>query len=587
MIKMNYGRVVFDLETAGFSDKIILGGAYNGRDYIHFTRPIELLDFCIGEGLQEVEVFAHNGGRFDNRILYRYLKNYKDVRFKRYMVINGGLIFDIEYQGCLISFKDSFLILDKSLSSLAKDFNVKHKKLNKEFDIQKWIGAGCLITDELKKYLRHDVLGLWEVLSKFESGLETELKLTMAGTAFNALLESEYQGEKIKDITKNYLKKEYEQDIRRAYRGGRTECFILEAQKDFYYYDVNSLYPSVMAKYDYPLGRYHKCSGRGAKLYFDINKEGVSLAKIKVPDGLIIPYLMVHIDKKMIGPGGAFEDWFTNFELREAKKLGYEVEILEGYYYEDSGTIFKKFVDHYKTAKEEAKNDGMRYLAKKFLNTSYGKWGQRREQTQILNVDDLYKVPDKIKDVEITEDLIIYKSERYTNRQINPVYAAYITAYARHELYKGMQAVGLENVVYCDTDSIMSYKKLPASMVDKSEFGKWSVEGAGQYQYGLFVAPKTYMILDTHYKITKKAKGIPYDKLKDISLEDFYKIHFQNKKVYINYKRIVGFLEKYKRIDTRNTEEQIFEIEVQKIIKDTYTKRAIHEDLIHTSPVIL
>ncbi len=52
--------------------------------------------------------------------------------------------------------------------------------------------------------------------------------------------------------------------------------------------------------------------------------------------------------------------------------------------------------------------------------------------------------------------------------------------------------VGMENVVYCDTDSIMTTKDLSNNFIDNKELGKWKLEKT--ITKGYFCAPKLYYL---------------------------------------------------------------------------------------------
>ena len=55
-----------------------------------------------------------------------------------------------------------------------------------------------------------------------------------------------------------------------------------------------------------------------------------------------------------------------------------------------------------------------------------------------------------------------------------------------------MMAVGMDNVVYCDTDSIMTTKKLPDKFIHNTELGKWKLEKT--ISKGYYCAPKLYYL---------------------------------------------------------------------------------------------
>ncbi|GAH60106.1 unnamed protein product, partial [marine sediment metagenome] len=101
---------------------------------------------------------------------------------------------------------------------------------------------------------------------------------------------------------------------------------------------------------------------------------------------------------------------------------------------------------------------------KKFLNTLYGKFGQKADEWQKIG-----ECPDEPDRVEIcfTSGLNRVKQIRYLLGEIFeligygeafnsfPAISSQITADARMYLYKLMREAGFENVFYCDTDSLI------------------------------------------------------------------------------------------------------------------------------------
>ena len=105
---------------------------------------------------------------------------------------------------------------------------------------------------------------------------------------------------------------------------------------------------------------------------------------------------------------------------------------------------------------------------------------------------------------------------------------AAVTATARCILHEKMLQVGIENVIYCDTDSIIfSYDRILGVLTDIG-LGKWTNEypmhDIIQF-YGL--APKLYSLMlknknDTNIKEVFKAKGV------QLTIENQNKIIFNN-----------------------------------------------------------
>lgn len=585
--------IVYDLETRGFTDEIIIGGMFDGRTYKTFVDPIELLDFCLERNKQDKKVYAHNAGKFDNKILEGYFRR-KKVHTFGFVNINGALCFKVKHKGVTLDFRDSMLLLPSSLDKLTKDYDVKHKKVT-TFDVQGWINSGCPITEELLHYLRFDVLGLWEVLQKFMKNIPIEPKLTIASTAFSVLMETDsgIEGMLIKDLTVNLFTKELENKIRNAYKGGRTEVFKREAT-NVSHFDNNSIYPSTMKNRDFPYGRFSHTHGKPAQIYYKQEYEGVSLAKVETPNTLSIPYLGIHKNGKLIFPLGKFTDWFSNFELREAEKLGYKIEIIEGVYFNKKGKIFKNFVERFEGDKINS-TGAKKEVAKLFLNSPTGKFGQKRVHTKILTTDELYKAPPGVLTTQLNSNLFAYDEESYRNRQINPLYVIYITAYARDMLYKAMVESGLDKICYCDTDSIITTGTLPDNMIHKDEFGLWGneckeahrVNGETRYPYYIGLAPKSYGVVKPNFLSVIKAKGIPFSKSEDITILDLYNILHEGIEYKVQYQRLVGLSEKTRRLDTRDNENNIIQITQEKVIKDSFDKRIVCDDRIHTLPLTI
>ena len=90
--------------------------------------------------------------------------------------------------------------------------------------------------------------------------------------------------------------------------------------------------------------------------------------------------------------------------------------------------------------------------------------------------------------------------------------ASHITACARHTLWSAAHTIGAHNVVYMDTDSIVSLQDLPRNLCEPDgALGTWELEGI--VEEGHFYAPKHYYIRfqeGTAKNVEKmKFKGIP------------------------------------------------------------------------------
>jgi len=113
-----------------------------------------------------------------------------------------------------------------------------------------------------------------------------------------------------------------------------------------------------------------------------------------------------------------------------------------------------------------------------FLNSLYGKFAQ---SPQIIQ----YKV--NANGLEERKEILPFCKS-------NPVIASYITAYARIHLYRLFRKAGMENVLYCDTDSAFVSKNLGEG---SSNLGDIKLEGwSDRPRSFTFVRAKCYIFRD-------------------------------------------------------------------------------------------
>ncbi|XP_054266921.1 uncharacterized protein LOC128989088 [Macrosteles quadrilineatus] len=317
---------------------------------------------------------------------------------------------------------------------------------------------------------------------------------------------------------------------RQAFFGGRTgnaktyhKCAEGETIE---YVDVCSLYPWVCKYGKYPVGHPtiyvgdRECRQRG------LNVEGLLKCKVLPPRDLYHPVLPAKMNDKLMfvlcatcGDGQIQSDCdhesgdraligtWTMDEIRKAVEKGYVVlDMYELWEYKvatyENGGLFTDFINKFLKMKQEAsgfpgwceteedknkyiedyfqkegvqlekdkivKNGGLRSLAKLMLNSFWGKFGQRENQTKATIVRDpktLFKMltsPEiDVNRVQIVNDEVLVVSWEYIDevgeplQNVNVVVAAYTTAQARLKLYEHLDALGGQ-VLYYDTDSVFT-----------------------------------------------------------------------------------------------------------------------------------
>lgn len=302
---------------------------------------------------------------------------------------------------------------------------------------------------------------------------------------------------------------------RESYHGGRTECFRVGEFKDvcLYKVDINSMYPYVMAFYEYPTcfeGYYEKP---------DISKVHKSLETHAIVANVLvnttIPYYVYRQNERNIYPIGKFRTVLTTEELKLAFSCGWIEKVYSCSVYRKR-SIFKEYVDFFYGIKENAGLKGkklLRAFAKLYLNSLYGKFGQRGFIDEVIGHE-------KEPALKVHHGYNLQSGERFTLRQVghDVIYsekagesynsfcaiAAHVTANARVYLYDCILRAGIRHCLYCDTDSIIVDKTGMDNLTplfSDNRIGYLKIEGESNHT--IVVAPKHYYF-DGHWTM----KGI-------------------------------------------------------------------------------
>lgn len=373
-----------------------------------------------------------------------------------------------------ITFRDSFHILPASLLRLTNDFDVPHKKQKMDYEL----GVN---DSNFKSYFNNDLMGLYEVIS--ESGL-TE-KLTLAANAMN-----HYKQLYKEDMSRN--SDNVDEFFRQSYTGGRVEV-IRHRGSHLNYYDVNSLYPYVMAAHEYPLpikNNFYEVR------HFIQGKLGIYECDVTAPD-MLIPVLPVRHEGKLIFPTGQFNGVWCSPELELAREKGYQITVKRGYVFDKTAKIFNDYVDYWYKIKKTSKG-AKRAVAKLMLNSLYGKFGQRRIH------NDLVPVFNKIPDVAVVYGNIVFEQKDSYDKYsmyLHSEIASLVTSYARVHLYRLMEQVGIDTIYYYDTDSIITSSECETS----GELG--ALKNEASIDEFIALAPKLYAYISDD-TVVIKAKGL-------------------------------------------------------------------------------
>jgi len=461
-------------------------------------------------------------------------------------------------------------MLNGSLDSLCKSFNIINKKgifphnfVNKDnlfyigetpdFYYFKYMDINLYkksynwdLKAECLKYLDKDVLGLLEIMTKFNEKIYNlyTLNITKFVTAPKlaaAIFTSNFYNN---DLKIKMIKGNVEKEIREAYFGGNVNTYVNKIDKGFYY-DMNSQYPFAMLN-DLPVGNPTFSNDTDLDNYF-----GFVYGEITAPDynTLRVPFIQMRDDKSDTAscPRGTFSRMIFSEEMKEALKHGYSIKVKYGYKFERGKNLFKDYVDTFYEIKKNTKDPVERALSKLLLNSLYGKFGMKEiiSNMKIMDKKEAQKITKNYNYTifsELSDDKVLIKYTSKLPESITSVLkdqkdiikentlakvsrkrgvpsavhiSAAISAYARMSINNFKNIPG-NPCIYSDTDSVVLPYKLPDIYVGK-QLGQMKLEHI--IEEGIFIRKKLYAIKDNLGKIIIKSSGVKpstlnYDKFK-------------------------------------------------------------------------
>ena len=105
--------------------------------------------------------------------------------------------------------------------------------------------------------------------------------------------------------------------------------------------------------------------------YFDLYQKCVGFFNVNVttPTNILHPILPKKVNNTTVYGIGSWTDWYYSEELKNAAKLGYTFEILEGYLFK-TADLFSNYIDTMYHMKETSEKDTPNYLIPKMLQNS-------------------------------------------------------------------------------------------------------------------------------------------------------------------------------------------------------------------------
>jgi len=488
-----------DVETEGLGGKLLMVQCGVFGQILTWTgeNMVEMLFDFVMQYAKPVIWYSHFA-QYDWRYFLDYLTE------KEYPIEIGMRtdtdIYEIRIgnaDGDTVTLRDSYALWNSPLEKLASTFCPEIPKLS--IDIEHFNPEDPEHIAYAKRDIQILLVGLPRLFDLIAEHFGVVAGATTAGTALKAWQRTLSQDE-------IYNASDYgaqEDFIRQAYYGGIVFLTSTKAHANAETYDINSSYPAVMDKFGVPYGRVFT-----TRDYLN-GQPGIYRCRVRAPENLIVPILPAR-DKKgrMRWYQGEFDTCVTNQELIFAAKHGYEIlEIYEGICFEEMVYPFSDLVGFCKMLRKAHKGQALEMLAKLIQNSLYGKFGTRRERTRIMNTLHM-EDEDFIGAMPYDVDGKWYvKKETDIEMRCLPQWAVFITAHARLRLLSTVYAVGPENCLYGDTDSITTKAGFSHLIDIGDDYGQFKLEK--EWQVFKAIAPKVYvgLLQDGTYK--GAAKGLP------------------------------------------------------------------------------
>ena len=284
--------------------------------------------------------------------------------------------------------------------------------------------------------------------------------------------------------------------------------------------------------------------------------------------------------------GGIFTEYIHTFLKMKQEASGFPLNVKST---EEQNIYIKEYFENEDILLESSnivKNPGIRKVSKIMLNSLWGRFGMNTNKTKMILITEPSEffrlISDKryvIMSLNFPNEKVVQvfyneiKKMHYGCNTNNIVLAAFVTCYARLELFKYLILLN-ERLLYCDTDSIIFISKNGFYEPKLGNFlGDFTdeLEDDSIYEF-LSLGPKNYGYVTVNGKQSCTVKGftlnyiaslyINFNSMKQILHEDF------NKKIFVPQCKIVR--------DKNNWE--LFTDYINKEYGFVYDKRILNKD---------
>lgn len=371
-----------------------------------------------------------------------------------------------------VIFYDSLKLMPLTVKKIAEAFKLPIEKEKIDYD-------NYTINEETLHYVFNDVRIVAMALKFFRDA--GHYRMTIGSNAYHSFIDNFLPSTAMFPRLPTELLEEW----RTAYRGGRTQVnpkYARQILHNVNRFDINSMYPSIMADKPLPYGKPIETDKPG-KYRFELYK---ILTHFKLKDGHLPTLLKNGTLFSKVGETywvetpSPVELYISSIDLDLLKKH-YQIYLLKYekiWGFKTTRYLFKPWVLEYYN-KKSTTTGGLRLVYKLILNSLYGKFGSRPiGQNKIPSLDEEGKVTYTL-------------SEPHEMGKYYLPMAIAITSWAHKMIDDAIEATGIDNFVYCDTDSVHTLGTLPEQMIDNKALGLFKLEGTEDI--AKYIRQKTYI----------------------------------------------------------------------------------------------
>lgn len=521
--------IAYDLETTNIeagTPSVLYLTAYNEKLDFSFSQPVSTLPlllhllkthFLIDEFAQ-CRFVAWNANNFDVYFIAAALLQSNDFILRPYMTkgkkIRGLKVIDKDDPALSWEFLDGMAMtgIMKPLKSFLKVFAPDYQKLTDAIDFshETFDAKNQAHVD----YAMRDSVGLYHGLIKAESIIKDNFNMVLQPTVGNLGIKI-FQANIGNDVTVWAMPMKVQKIVRdEVMRGGYCHC-VGKYYGKVWKYDINQAYAAAMREAFLPCGNVQQIQSKTVNEYAPC---AIYQINAYHPTN-IVPFYWKDSDKiAQFTNNEIVKSWLTSIELKQLKKEGWKVEILDGYFWTDQFKM-KKYVDKLeilRNAGEGGSKGAQGEMIKAVGNNSYGKTVEQLEGLELIMALECPAGYSNYQDADDFFQHIWYKFNEPSIREYHqPQIGAFITAHVRMVLRRAIM-LNPKAWLYADTDGIMFSEPVNLD-ISQTVYGKWKVEAEGEYFR--LITKKVYA---NDNASEKHAKGVNINRLTNDDFINWY-----------------------------------------------------------------